>query len=176
MSHLQQLREQEERVAREEEEEEEAMSLTYDRPELVNKVVFRRNKDTGSWEVSPMDRVTPQLDSNASRHRPKHGPPSCGGVTPNSVAAVDPDYTPVSGKGRRGKASPYCTTTPSTPITDTTPKKRVSTRFHNSDTPAQVNHTPQCTPNSLHAHNKTIVNSLSITEDTPNRRSTRLRY
>ena len=38
-------------MAREEEEKEEAMCLTYDRPEMINKVVFRRNKSTGTWEV-----------------------------------------------------------------------------------------------------------------------------
>ena len=45
-------------MAREEEEEEEAMSLTYDRPELVNKVVFRRSLTTGNWEVCPCDQAS----------------------------------------------------------------------------------------------------------------------
>ena len=50
LSHLQHLREQEERQAREEEEEE-AMCLTYDRPEMINKVVLKRRHSTGTWEV-----------------------------------------------------------------------------------------------------------------------------
>lgn len=45
-------------MAREEEEEEEAMSLTYDRPELVNKVVFRRSLSTGNWEVCLCDQAS----------------------------------------------------------------------------------------------------------------------
>lgn len=57
LSHLQSLREQEERIAREEEEEE-AMFLTYDRPEMVNKVVFRRRPSTGTWEVCPPSEVS----------------------------------------------------------------------------------------------------------------------
>lgn len=53
---MQSLREQEERIAREEEEEE-AMFLTYDRPEMVNKVVFRR-RHSGTWEVCPPGEAT----------------------------------------------------------------------------------------------------------------------
>ena len=52
-------------MAREEEEKEEAMCLTYDRPELVNKVVFRRSKTTGTWEV--VMPTPPLIDKQASQ-------------------------------------------------------------------------------------------------------------
>ena len=73
LSHLQQLREQEEKMAREEEEKEEAMCLTYDRPEMINKVVFRRNKTTGTWEVlvpnaPPSDQAS-QSTNNSKVHK-----------------------------------------------------------------------------------------------------------
>ena len=48
-----------------EEEEEEAMFLTYDRPEIVNKVVFRRRPSTGTWEVCPPNEVS-QLNKTTS--------------------------------------------------------------------------------------------------------------
>ena len=57
------MREQEDRIAREEEEEE-AMFLTYDRPEMVNKVIFRRRPSTGTWEV-----VSPNEVASNSRSK-----------------------------------------------------------------------------------------------------------
>lgn len=65
MSHLQRLREEEERQTQEETEQE---ALTYDRPELINKVIFRRSKTTGTWEVCPYSR---EEVSHAHRHTPK---------------------------------------------------------------------------------------------------------
>lgn len=48
LSHLQSLREEEERLA---EEEADDLMLTYDRPEMANKVILRRRPSTGTWEV-----------------------------------------------------------------------------------------------------------------------------
>ena len=62
LSHLQSLREEEERIADEDVDDE--MLLTYDRPEASNKVILRRHSSTGMWEVcspskiSAMDRRT----------------------------------------------------------------------------------------------------------------------
>ncbi len=53
-------------MAREEEEKEEAMCLTYDRPEMINKVVFRRNKNTGTWEVFVPNASSPEKASQSN--------------------------------------------------------------------------------------------------------------
>ncbi len=125
LSHLQQLREQEEKMVREEEEMEEAMSLTYDRPNLINKVVFRRNKNTGTWEVHvPNSQASqPKNSSSHTKHKSeKHlTPPSsyenrlCGAgpggyATPtlstrSGERPDDPDYSPCSSQDRRTRSS-----------------------------------------------------------------------
>ena len=46
---MQSLREEEERIA--EEDAEDDIMLSYDRPELANKVILRRHSSTGMWEV-----------------------------------------------------------------------------------------------------------------------------
>lgn len=46
---MQSLREEEERIA--EEDAEDDIILSYDRPELANKVILRRHSSTGMWEV-----------------------------------------------------------------------------------------------------------------------------
>ena len=61
-SHLQSLREEEERIA--DDDVEDDMLLTYDRPELANKVILRRHSSTGMWEVcSPSKTTEPRKTS-----------------------------------------------------------------------------------------------------------------
>lgn len=48
LTHLQNLRAEEERLA---EEEADDVLLTYDRPETANKVILRRRLSTGTWEI-----------------------------------------------------------------------------------------------------------------------------
>ena len=157
------------------------MSLTYDRPELVNKVVFRRNKETGGWEVSPVvvgSQASPS-GGGTLQHRSLRVKPKVSCVTRDSVVIEDPDYTPVSGRGRKAKASSSCTTTPifSPQVVENASRKRISPRFNNSCNALQVNHTHQHSSDSidLHTRKKTVVNALDDSEDTPTRRSTRLR-
>jgi hypothetical protein len=45
--------------------EQEVMSVTYDRPELVNKVKFRRSLSTGHWEICT-DVNTSHSDSSST--------------------------------------------------------------------------------------------------------------
>ena len=40
------------------------MNLTYDRPELINKVIFRRRVSTGTWEVCPINEASYENKSN----------------------------------------------------------------------------------------------------------------
>ena len=66
LSHLQNLRAEEERLA---EEEAEDVLLTYDRPETANKVILRRRLSTGTWEIlcpSPEPSSPPQPPSFSS--------------------------------------------------------------------------------------------------------------
>lgn len=56
LSHLQSLREEEERIAEEDVDDE--MLLTYDRPELANKVILRRHSSTGMWEVCSPNKIS----------------------------------------------------------------------------------------------------------------------
>lgn len=63
LSHLQSLREEEERIA--EEDASDDILLTYDRPELANKVILRRHSSTGMWEVcSPNKNSQPNKLTN----------------------------------------------------------------------------------------------------------------
>ena len=64
LGHLQRLREEEEKNAQEDLIEEEAMNLTYDQPELINKVIFRRRVSTGTWEVCPINEASYENKSN----------------------------------------------------------------------------------------------------------------
>ena len=44
------------------------MDLTYDRPELINKVIFRRSMSTGTWEVCPINEASYSLsDGKANK-------------------------------------------------------------------------------------------------------------
>lgn len=112
-------------MAREEEEKEEAMCLTYDRPEIINKVVFKRNKTTGTWEiiVPPNDR--PSKASQSKHNSNKKGKkekqsrvpaPSTKDEVPSTPSpsrqnprrftkAQDPDYSLSSSGGTEGRVT-----------------------------------------------------------------------
>ena len=84
-------------MAREEEEEEEAMSLTYDRPELVNKVVFRRRLSTGTWEVFlPDDQASQKNITNKLNIQKKVGKSRKNNMRAvkqcNKVLAIEDEY------------------------------------------------------------------------------------
>ena len=67
LSHLQSLREEEERLA---EEEADDVLLTYDRPEMANKVILRRRPSTGTWEVcSPSPAHAPPTSPTTSNDK-----------------------------------------------------------------------------------------------------------
>lgn len=38
--------------------------MTYDRPELINKVIFRRSLSTGTWEVCPINEASYNLSDD----------------------------------------------------------------------------------------------------------------
>jgi len=64
LSHLQSLREEEERLA---EVEVQDVMLTYDRPETSNKVILRRKPSTGTWEIcSPSSNHDPLCDEEST--------------------------------------------------------------------------------------------------------------
>lgn len=103
LSHLQQLREQEERMVQEEEEEQEAMSLTYDRPEMINKVIFRRRLSTGTWEVCTSDEASHSFSPNVKNFQTNNTKEllKCNAgdnsqhYSSKSLKASDPDYYPM---------------------------------------------------------------------------------
>ena len=67
LSHLQNLRAEEERLA---EQEAEDVLLTYDRPETANKVILRRRPSTGTWEIcfpDPQPQPQPPLSSSQAK-------------------------------------------------------------------------------------------------------------
>ncbi len=72
LSHLQSLREEEERLAEEEADE---VMLTYDRPETANKVILRRRPSTGTWEVcsqgqeEPYDTESPLVVNSVTQNQ-----------------------------------------------------------------------------------------------------------
>ena len=118
LSHLQQLREQEERMVQEEEEEQEAMCLTYDRPELVNKVIFRRRLSTGTWEVCTDHEASHTFNPDYSKMGNFHLKTDCfkqglqtfskcnSRNNDNTMEKSDPDYYPLRDvKGRTHRFS-----------------------------------------------------------------------
>ena len=73
LSHLQSLREEEERLA---EVEVQDVMLTYDGPETSNKVILRRKPSTGTWEIcSPSSNHGPLYDEeNVSENKSAREP------------------------------------------------------------------------------------------------------
>ena len=98
MSHLQSLKEEEERLA---DEEDNTVMLTYDRPEVANKVILRKKSAVDGWEIvhnKPYpptgDRDTNTTNSQSlnyntinSHHQSHNEPSSCAHNTPISTAA-----------------------------------------------------------------------------------------
>lgn len=71
MTHLQNLRAEEERLA---EEEADDVLLTYDRPETANKVILRRRPSTGTWEIFPSSpSFSLSLGESSSNRRSRPG-------------------------------------------------------------------------------------------------------
>ena len=97
MSHLQSLKEEEERLA---DEEDNTVMLTYDRPEVANKVILRKKSAVDGWEVvhNKSYPLTGDHDNNTtnsrslnyntinSHHQSHDKPSSCAHDAPISTA------------------------------------------------------------------------------------------
>ena len=98
LSHLQSLKEEEERLA---DEEDSTIMLTYDRPEVANKVILRKKSAVGGWEIvhnksyptipCSVNNTNSQLLNNHNVtnicHQSHNEPSSCTDNTPISAAA-----------------------------------------------------------------------------------------
>ena len=74
LTHLQNLRAEEERLA---EEEADDVLLTYDRPETANKVILRRRPSTGTWEIFSQPPLCQGVGSSETAKRQKNRVSSC---------------------------------------------------------------------------------------------------
>lgn len=98
MSHLQSLKEEEERLA---DEEDSTVMLTYDRPEVANKVILRKKSAVDGWEIvhdksyptipGSVKNTNSQLlnnhDTTNVRHQSRNEPSHCTDNTPISASA-----------------------------------------------------------------------------------------
>lgn len=74
LTHLQNLRAEEERLA---EEEADDVLLTYDRPETANKVILRRRPSTGTWEILSQPPLSQGVSGSETAKRQKNRVSSC---------------------------------------------------------------------------------------------------
>jgi len=138
LSHLQSLKEEEERLA---EEEDSAIMLTYDRPEVANKVILRKNPSVDKWEIVSSSASLPSANSQSLNKRHQHhqtnSQESCNGLHQPSSCLKSPISTSTNcnhqrSSSRSGRSVTFSDWSPSNDSSASTLQRRHSRRLATS--------------------------------------------
>lgn len=139
LSHLQSLKEEEERLA---EEEDSAIMLTYDRPEVANKVILRKNPSVDGWEIVSSRAFPPITAANSQslnkqHHRQTNPKESYNGLHQPSGCLKTPISTSTNCNHRRsssrsGRTVKFSDDSPSNDSSASTLQRRHSRRLATS--------------------------------------------
>ena len=135
LSHLQSLKEEEERLA---EEEDSAIMLTYDRPEVANKVILRKNPSVDGWEIVSSTTITAANSQSLNKqHHQTNSQESCNGLHQPAGCLKSPISTSTNcnhqrSSSRSGRTVTFSDSSPSNDSSASTLQRRHSKRLATS--------------------------------------------